>query len=271
LSPWDPDKNSYVNKSIFGRLATETRRRAEADGIGIVYGTPNRNAYPGWTKRLDYFDLERCGLRAFARPTAKMAVVLYPKADPLRGILRRLDSASMSLWKRYLSWGQRRRTFEPGIAAPDELDDLWRRTRKPDRFSLVRDAQYWRHRYVGHPLARYEIFSVREAGRLCGVAVTRKFSAGQGMQQLAIAEWMHEENFSFGWLLAAIVDRHKNSGIDFYRLYAGDGTYEAKALARNLFLRRPRIPVILANTPEARRIESDRGRVELHMGGTDAV
>jgi hypothetical protein len=29
--------------------------------------------------------------------------------------------------------------------------------------------------------------------------------------------------------------------------------------------------VILANTPEARRIESDRGRVELHMGGTDAV
>ena len=82
---------------------------------------------------------------------------------------------------------------------------------------------------------------------------------------------MNEQNVSFGWLLAEIVSNHKNCGIDFYHLYAGAGTKEAGAVARNLFMRRPLVPVILADTPEARRLQMDSCTVELYLGSTDAV
>jgi hypothetical protein len=44
----------YINKSIFGRLATETLDRAKADGIYYVYGTPNLQAKLSWLKRMSF-------------------------------------------------------------------------------------------------------------------------------------------------------------------------------------------------------------------------
>ena len=47
--------NHYLNKSIFGRIAFETTQRALNDGVAILYGTPNQNAFPSWVKRLGHF------------------------------------------------------------------------------------------------------------------------------------------------------------------------------------------------------------------------
>jgi len=46
--------NDYLNKSIFGRLATETLDRARLDGVQFVYGTPNLQAKLSWLGRLDF-------------------------------------------------------------------------------------------------------------------------------------------------------------------------------------------------------------------------
>ena len=51
------DENNYINKSIFGRLAFESQKRAENKGIELIFGTPNKNAYPGWIKRLNYSEI----------------------------------------------------------------------------------------------------------------------------------------------------------------------------------------------------------------------
>lgn len=272
LYPEDNDKNSYINKSIFGRLASMTRHRAEADGISLIYGTPNRNAYPGWTNRLNYFDFERCRIAAFVRPTPRLIIAIYPKISALRGVLRSLEAVSTSILKwTYKCTARRNQTIERGAPSAAEIDELWQRTSSKANFSLVRDGAYWTHRYLEHPLAKYDLFSVRESGRLCGVAATRTFSAGKGRRQLAIVEWMNEENVSFGWLLAEIVSNYKNCGIDYYHLYASEGTREAVAVTRNLFLRRPRVPVILADTQQARRLQMDSCQVELYLGSTDAV
>lgn len=44
----------YLNKSIFGRLATETLDRATAHEISYVYGTPNLQAKLSWLKRMNF-------------------------------------------------------------------------------------------------------------------------------------------------------------------------------------------------------------------------
>ncbi len=44
----------YLNKSIFGRLATETLDRAILDGVQFVYGVPNHQAKLSWIGKLDF-------------------------------------------------------------------------------------------------------------------------------------------------------------------------------------------------------------------------
>lgn len=272
LSPGDNDRNSYINKSIFGRLASATQLRAEADGISLIYGTPNRNAYPGWTTRLHHFELKRSRIAAFVRPTRRLLIAIHPKVSALDGVLRSLEAISTGMLKwTYARTARRGQTIERGVPAVAELDELWSRTRSTANFSLVRDGAYWTHRYLEHPLAKYDLFLIRDSGRLCGIIVTRLFMARKGRRQLAFVEWMNEDSVSFGWLLAEIVSYYKDSGIDYYFLYASESTKEAGAVTRNLFLRRPRVPVVLAGTPEARRLELDSCRVELYLGSTDAV
>jgi len=272
LSPGDNDRNSYINRSIFGRLASATRHRAEADGIGIIYGTPNRQAYPGWTGRLNFFELKRSAVTVFVRPTTRLVIAIRPRLAGFAGVLRSLEAVSTGLLQRAFTLVARRgHSIERGVPALAELDELWRRTRSIDNFCLVRDGAYWVHRYLEHPLARYDLFSIREAGRLCGVVATREFTGGKGRRQLAVVEWMNEADVSFGWMLAEIAFHYRDSGIDFFHLYTSEATGPAGALAWNLFLRRPRVPVVLADTPAARRLELGRCQVELYLGSTDAV
>ena len=51
--------NDYLNKSIFGRLATETLDRAKSDGIEFVYGVPNHQAKLSWIGRLNFELIDR--------------------------------------------------------------------------------------------------------------------------------------------------------------------------------------------------------------------
>ena len=68
ISALDPNQNSYLNKSIFGRLASEVRFRAENSRVSLIYGVPNKNAYPGWVNRLNYFETKEYNNISFSRP-----------------------------------------------------------------------------------------------------------------------------------------------------------------------------------------------------------
>ena len=64
-----PDPEAYLNKSIFGRLVTETISRATNAGVSIIYGTPNANSMPGYTKRLNFIEYKNYPNRNYIRPT----------------------------------------------------------------------------------------------------------------------------------------------------------------------------------------------------------
>lgn len=272
ISSIDPDPKSYLNKSIFGRLASEVRARAEAGGISVIYGTPNENAYPGWIKRLGYFDFKECGNKSFSRPTTKWIVGRHPSTSFLAPVLRSVELSSIAFQKFSFRMGARRKLcFDVEIPLAEELDDLWVRRKPTHGFSLVRDAQYWKHRYQDHPIARYTFFCFREGSRLVGVLVTRFSSVGGGKHVVHIVEWMLEEHVRFGYCLAIVMYHYRNSGVETFNLWAQESSQDARSAIKSLFVPRHSIPIILADTVQARAFQSSFTSMHFFLGSSDAA
>lgn len=270
-STLDPDPSSFVNRSIFGRLASDARARAEADGIRVIYGTPNANAYPGWTKRLGYFDFQAYDNQSFSRPTWRMFIKRYPGLALARSVIRASENALISIHAALSRAANGGLVF--GLQPPDEeeIEALWERIKPSEGFSLVRDGAYWRHRYLEHPLAGYFLFGVRRQGALVGVVAIRLAAIAGAKPVLSIVEWMTEENVPFGFLLTQTLDACKSWEIDSFNFWINSAGQEAKAARQSLFVRRGRVPIIFADTLEGREVGAMKNSVFFYLGSSDAV
>lgn len=271
LSPKDSDPNSYINKSIFGRLASEVRERADADGISVIYGTPNKNAYPGWVNKLGYFDFKDYCNRSFVRPTYNLVTRKYPSLNAMKSLFQNIEKFSITIQKSIYSRVLcRSLTFEYSVPSVDELDELWSHLKPAKGFSLIRDASYWRHRYLEHPIAQYTFFSIRENVHLVGVIVARLFSDSGGKRVVSIAEWMNDEHIPFGYLLSFVLNYYRDSGVDIFYLWA-ERPIQKRAAARSLFFSRSRVPIIFADTPQARLLQGMAANIKFYLGSSDNV
>ena len=272
LSTIDPNPKSYKNKSIFGRLASEVRSRAESDGVSIIYGTPNKYSHPGYIKNLDYLNLQDYVNKSYFRPTSKLLIKEYPALKKIHFLLRGLELFSIAFQKFiYTNLLGRGITFDTSLPDYDEINQLWTRTKPRRGFSLVRDAAYWKHRYVEHPLASYSFFSVRKNGCLIGLSVTRLFSSEKDKSSISVVEWMTDNDVKFEYALSLILDFYKNSGVDFYYLWAQESSKEAIAALKNLFILKRNAPIIIANTKDAQFMRSSSKDINFYLGSSDAI
>jgi hypothetical protein len=273
LSAVDADPASFINRSIFGRLAAEVRERAEAEGVKIIYGTPNANAYPGWTKRLGYFNFQDYDNRSFTRPTWRMLIKRYPTFYPAHPIIRFCENTLVAVHAALCRFRNDSLVLalQPINEIQIELDELWVRVKPDTGFSLVRDSAYWVHRYIDHPLAKYSIFSIRRHGFLVGIAAIRLASITNRKPVLSIVEWMLEDNIPFDFLLSQIIDACKHWEIDSFNFWAESNGKEAKASRYSLFVKRGRIPIIFAKTPVGNEICTMKNAFHFNLGSTDAA
>jgi len=268
----DPDPKSYKNKSIFGRLASEVRQRAEMDGITIIYGTPNKFSYPGYIKKLDYIELSHYTNQSYFRPTSMLIIKHYPIFNKIYNLLNSIDVVFVQIELfRYKTFSNRKIKFDNTIPEDIEIDNLWFNSKKKFAFSLVRDAIYWRHRYQDHPLAKYEYFCARDNGVLVGIYITRRFSSSQNKSSISVVEWMAGDEVKFGYALTTILNHYKRSRVDFFHLWAQDSSKEAKAAAKTLFLLKRVAPIIIANTKQARDIKATSYMISFFLGSSDAI
>jgi hypothetical protein len=270
-STLDPDPASFVNRSIFGRLASDTRARADADGIRVIYGTPNANAYPGWTKRLGYFDFQAYDNQSFSRPTWRMFIKRYPGLAFAKSVIQAGENGLISVHAALSRAANGGLVFGVQPPSEEEIEALWERVKPSKGFSLVRDGEYWRHRYLEHPLARYVLFDVRRQEVLVGVVAIRLTGNGGGKSVLSIVEWMTEEYVSFGFLLTQTLDAFKSSEIDSFNFWANAAGQEAKAARQSLFVRRGRVPIIFADTVGSREVGAMKNSIYFYLGSADAA
>lgn len=272
ISSIDSNPDSYINKSIFGRLASDVRSRAEADGTTIIYGTPNKNAYPGWIKRLNYFDLTAYDNGSFSRPTTKLLTQIYPALNPLAPVLRAVDfflqSAYRTLFGNNAGKGLE---IDANFPASAEIEALWNRVKPTHGFSLVRDSAYWRHRYLDHPFAQYSFFSIRQRGKLAGIVVARFAVIADCKCVVYLAEWMLEDIVGFGYVLSSIMAHYRHTDVQTFNFWARHDSDEAQAAAKALFFYRNRVPIIFADSSRSRSLLDSVSEMKFYLGSADAV
>lgn len=272
LSDFDNNPKSYINRSIFGRLAMEARKRAEQDGVHIIYGTPNNKAYPGWTKRLGYFHLDKYSNTTMSRPTMNMLVKKIPLLGLVKFILlgiEKIFNLFLLLINRYLSRGQVH--IKKKWPSDSELNDLWKRVLPAKGFSLIRDAVYWQHRYNMQPLAEYRLFSIWDADILRGVIVARLYSGPDGKRVVSILEWMCDESVRFEYILAEVINSYDLSTVDVFNMWVDKDCNDAKSALKCLFLYRHDNPIIISDTLEGRSLEKALPDFKFYLGTADAA
>lgn len=90
---------AHQGKGLFTKLATLTYELAKAEGVQLVWGFPNKNSYPGFTKKLNWLDngnLTRFKLKISTLPFAKLVHKLNIKflSDTYAGICKSIFSAN---------------------------------------------------------------------------------------------------------------------------------------------------------------------------------
>jgi hypothetical protein len=271
LSVLDPNPKSFMNMSIFGRLASDVRERAQADGVQVIYGTPNSYAYPGWTKRLGYFDYLGYENQSFSRPTWLMLIKRYPALALFRRFIRLAECALIKIHASLCREINNDLVFETLSLGEKEIEELWERVKPTSGFSLVRDGAYWRHRYFDHPLAKYSIFGVRSKGVLVAICVVRLTTIGGEKKVLSVVEWMTEKKVPFSFLLTQILEFYRGWKIDSFNLWASAVGEEANAAQKCFFVRRNRVPIIFSDNVVGCEIAALKDSFYFYIGSVDAV
>ena len=272
LSSYDTNPDSYINKTIFGRLASDIRARAELNGISIIYGTPNKNAYPGWTKRLDYFDLLTYDNRSFVRPTVHFIIGKAPFLKSLSGFMYAAESLLLIFSKLvYFNKSMEILSYKELMPSVEEIDFLWNQVKPTNGFSLIRDAAYWVHRYIKHPLASYSIYSIYKDNELVGLVVTREIKTITGKLIVYIVEWLINDLIvPLEYLLYNLINIYKNGEIEALIFYGNGSLQKVNSLFKYGFLKDKKIPIIFANTPDAQLVKTFKKEFQFHIGSSDA-
>lgn len=241
----------YLNRSIFGRLATQIWSRAHADGIIGIYGTPNNKALPGWTKKLGYIVPDGAGIYSRVVPSVEMVLNKYKIAKPLRQPLSLFLKVCRFLalftvgnpLKQY-------QIFKLEESAGSDFDQLWLRVRKNYQLSLVKDSAWVRWRYQSNPLAQYDIFVMKKEGEIVGWVVLRKFIGMGGVSCLAVADWLFDTDKDLATLFLKEVLRTKSYISDAIMIWSSDDVIFSSWLRRISFFRRRKVNVMFHRESE---------------------
>jgi len=273
LSTHDSNPASYINKTIFGRLASDVRTRAEANGVSIIYGTPNKNSYPGFTKRLGYFDLLTYDNRSYVRPTISFVTNKLPLLKPLNGVMYPTEALLQNLSKLvYVNNRIKKYSFEERTPSEEEINSLWDEVKPSFGFSLVRDAAYWVHRYINHPLANYSVFSICENAKIAGLVITRKVITDKGKVSIHIVEWMmNNTRVPLEYVLSRLIHIYRKGEPQVLTFYASGSLFEGKCSLKYGFIKRNRVPIIFANTEDAQVLKTLDKNFQFYTGTSDAV
>lgn len=262
----------YFNKSIFGRSAHETTIRALNNGVAILYGTPNQNAFPSWIKRLNHFNFEDHAIHAMIRPSSRFFISRYKHVRPWSFFVKYADTTLSYIVKQYSKIKAKEKiVMEKNIPADSELNELWQSTKPSAGFSLVRDAAYWNYRYFNHPESRYTTYTMRISGRLAGVITTCLQKVSHNKYRCCLVEWMIDGSCSLQQAIAEIIFRLRNEPIDHFVTYYNLANKNAKDLRANFFRQSSKISVTFYENELINPVSLNTGPFEFYMGNTDAI
>lgn len=266
--------DEYLSKSVFGRLATETRERAERAGIGLIYATPDSDSssIAGFLNRLGFFDYGSHFNQSFVRPTSAALVKRVPPLAPLRGVLYPLDRAYATIL-RHISAGMGRLQAREIEVASHEIDGLWQRLKDGIDFGPVRDAAYFRHRFLENPIASYRLWTIRQASAVCGAFVTRTFTQMVGQRVCYMADWLLDPGVKgiFRFAVAHMIEQNRGPDLQWYGFWAERDWAAQQRLLSLGCIGRGRVPIIFFDNKDSLSLDASGCKLEFTLATSDNV
>jgi hypothetical protein len=269
LSKFNKNPKDYVNRSMFGRMVEDLVMHVKKDGDLLVYGTPNKNSYPGFVKRLNFKEYMSYKNHSYTRPKFSQIVKHYPFLKNLEFLANKIDNAYISSLRAIYKLKKFNIIIKRSEEAPSEIEALWSKVFSLKKsFSLVRDLEYWQYRYENHPINNYMFHSYSNNGNFLAVIVTRVMTLVDGRRALVIAEWMSSNSLSLSYMINDILYFYKNSALDAFILWGN--SKNSRDFKTNLFLKRKNIPIIFYDSLGTQIPESHHD-FEFYMGTSDAI
>jgi GNAT superfamily N-acetyltransferase len=228
----------YRRQKMFETLAKKVYDEAEEDGIHIVYGFPNKFSYPGFVKKLNWFDIAT--MQVMLKPLNwRNAIKLKVKNKFLQAVLAM--GASLVFNKVFF------RTQKPPFVESlnvnqvtsfdDRVNDLWGKISSQYHIMIVRDKHYLNWRY-GAPGADYLTFVAKKGNEIQGYLVL-KHKIQSGVKVTWIVDMVAQSEEIMYCLVSKAIDDCQQKKVDLivYSLIANK-TY-CRILKRSGFISLP--------------------------------
>ena len=185
------DENDYLNKSIFGRLVTETLDRAALAGVQYVFGTPNLNSRAPYLAKLGFSEVGYGSVRAWNLITPRYAAKSGHKylLGALSKILRGYVLAYSTRSRRKIIMSES--PFDL-VTASLESDQRSVSSVLYDKgsFSFELDREFYEYRYLRHPSHKYRYFQIERNGKQIGWMICTLLERSSGRETLVISDWI---------------------------------------------------------------------------------
>jgi len=163
----------YRRQGVFEVLANKTYEQAAEEGIHVVYGFPNKYSYPGFVKKLGWFDV---GTTQTLFKPLNWGNAL--KIQISNKFLLKLLSIGGGLGQKVFYRARKAPIIEgltiTQVSAFDErINEFWTRVSSQYQIIVVRNKDYLNWRYVAVPGVDYLIFIAEKAGEIYGYLVWR--------------------------------------------------------------------------------------------------
>ena len=223
------------HQKIFETLANKVYADAAKDGIHVVYGFPNNFSYPGFIRKLRWFDVGT--VQVMLKPLNwRNAVGLKVRGKFLQEVMA--IGASL-VFNKMLFRTQRPPTMEgliiKQIAFFDgRFDELWSKVFIQNKIMVARSSSYLNWRY-GTPDTDYSIFAAEKAGEICGYLVLGHRMQGS-VKASHIFDLVAQSEEAMRCLVSKSIEDCQQNNVDLliYRLMAGKAYY--RVLRRNGFI-----------------------------------
>lgn len=163
----------YQRQGIFEALAQKTYEEAGQKGIHIVYGFPNEYSYPGFIRKLGWFDV---GAQSAMLKPLNLENILR-KYITNRCLLRTCTvSANFIIKTLYRTRNTPKvdgLTITRVLSFDERINDLWEKVSKDYKIIVVRDKEYLNWRYVDVPGVDYAIYLAEKGGQILGYTVLK--------------------------------------------------------------------------------------------------
>jgi hypothetical protein len=181
----------FRNLGIFEQSARHCFEQLKSDGYALVYGFPNRNAFPGWVRKLGWNRIA-FGTRYYKRLSVYRSLEKtfsrFGFAAFGNFFFRRFV-ATKAKWSHYLL---KRNLGEFQFIITDQVSDayeeLWQSIRSYEILSVWKDRRYFQWRYDSKPGGAYRYYSLVRGGRIDALCVVASTDGNLRIAEMAVRD-----------------------------------------------------------------------------------